>query len=394
MYYLENILIISSILIILFIIAYKSKCTNETFENYNSVTKDISELKNTVEQLQKEIYDIIKYKNETYKRFTNLLKDINKNKDIIDNTNKKFTDYESIFSKFVKESKNPVDTLVLCNANKECVEMNYNDDNEYNIKTNNLKIKNDKDQIITNFKNNEIYLGGNENYNSPLYIKNDNVYSNKLNVSDLYIKDYNDNSKLLYFNDYIKWIDNSFKYSNNMDKIAQDNNNNRIEDINKLNFEIEKMKTDRNNMDTKINDNSKIISKLKMDYQNYKDLNTKFSDKYTELSKELSDNISVMTDNNKNLQIYEQNTEKKIEDLNKKIDTVTRKTQELLEKASLQREVYNKVNSNDIGNNNSPLFDKNNKTLEDYKNQFDKLLIAAVNLGIPEQDLVSSSANN
>lgn len=393
MYYLENILIISSILIILFIIAYKSKCTNETFENYNTVTKDISELKNTVEELQKEIYDIIKYKNETYKRFSNLLKDIDKNKDTIDNTNKKFTDYESIFSKFVKESKNPVDTLVLCNANKECVEMNYNADNEYNIKTNNLKIKNDKDQIITNFKNNEIYLGGNENYNSPLYIKNDNVYSNKLNVSDLYIKDYNDNSKLLYFNDYIKWIDNSFKYSNNMDKIAQDNNNNRIEDINKLNFEIEKMKTDRNNMNTKINDNSKKISELKMDYQNYKDLNTKFSDKYTELSKELSDNISVMTDNNKNLQIYEQNTEKKIEDLNKKIDTVTRKTQELLEKASLQREVYNRVNSNDKGNN-SPLFDKENKTLEDYKYQFDKLLIAAVNLGIPEQDLVSSSANN
>ena len=98
MYYLENILIISSILIIFFIIAYKSKCTNETFENYNTVTKDISELKNTVEELQKEIYDIIKYKNETYKRFSNLLKDIDKNKDTIDNTNKKFTDYESIFS--------------------------------------------------------------------------------------------------------------------------------------------------------------------------------------------------------------------------------------------------------------------------------------------------------
>lgn len=393
MYYLENILIISSILIILFIIVYKYKYTNETFENYNTVTKDISELKNTVQELQKEIYNIIKYKNETFKRFSNLLKDIEKNKETLDDTNKKFANYESIFSKFVEESKTPVNMLQLCNAKKECVEMNYDDDNEYNIKTNNLKIKNDKDQIITNFKNNEIYLGGNENFNSPLYIKNDNVYSNKLNVSDLYIKDYNDNSKLLYFNDYIKWIDNSFKYSNNMDKIAQDNNNKRIEDINKLNFEIEKMKTDRNNMDTKINDNSKIISELKMDYQNYKDLNTKFSDKYTELSKELSDNISVMTNNNKNLQVYEQNTEKKIEDLNKKIDTVTKKTQELLEKASLQREVYNRINDNDKGNN-SPLFDKENKTLEDYKYQFDKLLLAAVNLGIPEQELVSTSTNN
>lgn len=393
MYYLENILIVLSIFIIIFIIIYKSKCTNETFENYNTVTTDISELKDTVEKLQKEVYDIYKYKNETYKRFSNLLKDINKNKDTIDNTNIKFSNYESIFSKFVDDSKKPVDALVLCNADKECVEMNYNDDNEYNIKTNNLKIKNKKDQIVTNFKNNEIYLGGNDNYNSPLYIKNDNVYSNKLNVNDLYIKDYNDNSKLLYFNDYIKWIDNSFKYSNNMDKIAQDNNNNRIEDINKLNFEIEKMKTDRNNMDTKINENSKIISELKMDYQNYKDLNTKFSDKYTELSKELSDNISVMTNNNINLQVYEQNTEKKIGDLNKKIDTVTRKTQELLEKASLQREVYNRINSNDK-ENNSPLFDKENKTLEDYKYQFDKLLLAPVNLGIPEQDLVSSSVNN
>ena len=393
MYYLEKILIISSILIILFIIIYKYKCTNETFQNYNDVTKDISSIKTNIEQLQNDVYDMIKYKDETYNRFSNLLKDIDKNKDNIDNTTRKFTDYESVFGKFVEESKNPVDTLVLCNKDKKCVEMKYDNDNEYNIKTNNMKILNDKNQIMTKFKNNEIYLGGDENYNSPLYIKNDNVYSNKLNVTDLYIKDYNDNSKLLYLNDYIKWIDTSFKYSNNMDKISQDNNNKRIEDINKFKFEIEKIKTDRNNMDTKINDNSKIISGLKMDYQNYKDLNTKFSDKYSELSKELTDNIGVMTNNNKNLQVYEQNTEKKIEDLNIKIDTITRKTQELLEKASLQREVYNRLNNTDKGVNNQ-LFDKENKTLENYKYQFDKLLLAAVNLGIPETDLVSSSTNN
>ena len=41
MYYLENILIILSIIIISFIVIYKSKYTNETFENYNTVTKDI-----------------------------------------------------------------------------------------------------------------------------------------------------------------------------------------------------------------------------------------------------------------------------------------------------------------------------------------------------------------
>lgn len=392
MYYLENILIISSILIILFIIIYKYKCTNETFQNYNDITKDISTIKTNIEELQNDVHDMIKYKNDTYKRFSNLLKDIDKNKDNIGNTSKKITDYESIFGKFVEESKNPVDTLVLCNKDKKCVEMNYDNDNEYNIKTNNMKIKNDKNEIITKFKNNEIYLGGDKNNNSPLYIKNDNVYSNKLNVSDLYIKDYNDNSKLLYLNDYIKWIDNSFKYSNNMDKISQDNNNKRIEDINKVNFEIEKIKTDRNNMDEKINNNSKIISELKMDYQNYKDLNTKFSDKYTELSKELTDNIGNMTNNNKNLQVYEQNTEKKIEDLNIKIDTITRKTHELLEKASLQREVYNRINNTDKGVNNH-LFDKENKTLENYKYQFDKLLLAAVNLGIPKEDLISSSTN-
>lgn len=393
MYYLENILIISSIFIILFIIIYKYKYTNETFQNYNDVTKDISTIKTNIQQLQNDVYNMIKYKEETYNRFSNLLKEIDKNKDNIDNTTKKFTNYESIFGKFVEESKNPVDTLVLCNKDKHCVEMKYDNDNEYNIKTNNIKIKNDKNQIMTKFKNNEIYLGGDENYNSPLYIKNDNVYSNKLNVADLYIKDYNDNSKLLYLNDYIKWIDTSFKYSNNMDKISQDNNNKRIEDINKVQFEIEKIKTDRNNMDTKINDNSKIISELKMDYQNYKDLNTNFSDKYTELSKELADNIDIMTNSNKNLQVYEQNTEKKIEDLNIKIDTITRKTQELLERASLQREVYNRLNNTDKGVNNQ-LFDKENKTLENYKYQFDKLLLAAVNLGIPEEELVSSSTNN
>lgn len=391
MYYLENILIILSIFMIIFIIIYKSKCTNETFENYNSFSSDISNLKNNVDELQKEVHDITKYQNDTYTRLTDLLKDINSNKGKIDNTKNKFNEYESIFGKFVEDSKTPIGKLILCNENKECVEMTHDINNSYNIKTDNIKFKNNKNQIISKFNDNEIYLGGDENYNSPLYIKNDNVYTNKLNVGDLYIKDNSDKSKLLYLNDYIKWVNDSIKYSNNMDKIAQDNNNNRMEDINKINFEIEKIISDRNNMDSKINNNIKIISDLKLEYQNYKDLNTKFSDKYTELSDELSDNIQTMTENNKNLKIYEQNTDKKFEELNTKIDTVTRKTQELLAKASLQREVYNKQNDKD---NNSPLFDKENKTLDEYKYQFDKLLIAAVNLGIPQQDLVSASIYN
>tara|TARA_B110000858_G_C17794385_1_gene471592 strand:+ start:74 stop:1255 length:1182 start_codon:yes stop_codon:yes gene_type:complete len=393
MYYLENILIVLSILIILFVIIYKSKYTNETFQDYNNVTKDVSELKKNVENLQIHYHRMNKYKDETHKRISNLLKDIDNNKNDIDNTNRKFTDYESIFGKFVENSKTPGDTIMLCNKKKECVEMSYDNDNEYNIKTNNIKIKNEKNEIMTNIKNNEIYFGGDKNYNSPLYIKDDNVYSNKLNVSDLYIKDYNDSSKLLYINDYIKWVDKSIKFSNNMDKISEDNNNKRIKDINELENEIGKMKTDRNNLYTRLNDNSIIISDLKMDYQNYKDINTKFSDKYTELSTDLSNNIATMTENNKGLQVYEQKTNKKIEDLNQKIDNVTKKTHELLEKASLQREIYNKINDIDKSGNNQ-LFDKENKTLENYKFQFDKLLLAAVNLGIPKEELVSSSANN
>lgn len=393
MYYLENILIVLSIFIIIFIIIYKSKCTNETFENYNSFSNDIYDLKNNVDELQKEIRDIIKYQNDTSTRLTELLKDINTNKGNIDNTKNKFNEYESLFGKFVEDNKTPIGKLILCNENKECVEMTHDINNSYSIKTDNIKFKNSKNQIISKFNDNEIYLGGDENYNSPLYIKNDNVYSNKLNVGDLYIKDNSDKSKLLYLNDYIKWLNDSIKYSNNMDKMAQDNNNKRIEDIDKINFEIAKLISDRNNMDSKINNNSKFISDLKLEYQNYKDLNTRFSDKYTELSNELSDNIKTMTENNKNLKIYEQNTDKKIEDLNNKIDNVTRKTQELLAKASLQREVYNKQNDID-SNNNSPLFDKENKTLDEYKYQFDKLLLAAVNLGIPQQDLVSASIYN
>lgn len=393
MYYLENILIVLSIFMIIFIIIYKSKCTNETFVNYNSFSNDIYDLKNNVDELQKEIRDIIKYQNDTSTRLTDLLKDINTNKGNIDNTKNKFNEYESLFGKFVEDNKTPIGKLILCNENKECVEMAHDINNSYNIKTDNIKFKNNKNQIISKFNDNEIYLGGDKNYNSPLYIKNDNVYSNKLNVGDLYIKDNSDKSKLLYLNDYIKWLNDSIKYSNNMDKIAQDNNNKRIEDINKINFEIEKIISDRNNMDSKINNNSKFISDLKLEYQNYKDLNTRFSDKYTELSNELSDNIQTMTENNKNLKIYEQNTDKKLEELNNKIDNVTRKTQELLAKASLQREVYNKQNDID-SNNNSPLFDKENKTLDEYKYQFDKLLLAAVNLGIPQQDLVSASIYN
>jgi chromosome segregation ATPase len=391
MFCLETILIILSIIIIITIIVYKFYYSYETFENYSSLSAEISDIKNIINNIQDEIYQINKYKTDTYDRFSKITSDIDKNTKNVTKVNSNFNTYESVFNKYIEEANIPVDTLYLCNKEKKCVEMKYDDDNEYNIKSSNIKIKNDKDEIITNFKDNEIYFGGNQNSNSPLYIKNNNVYSNKFNVSDLYIKDYKDTSKLLYLNDYIKWIDDSISYNNNMNKLSQDNNNKRITDITKINTKINNLNKDKDNLDAKITNNAKEISDLKMEYQNYKDLNAKFSNKYDELQKELNDNIDIITNHNATMQQYEQNTNKEVDALNTRIDEIIIKINELLEKASLQREVFNKANLENKGVN--PLFDRENLTLDEYKDYFDKLVIAAVNLGLPEEELKSSTTN-
>jgi len=391
MFCLETILIILSIIIIITIIVYKFYYSYETFENYSSLSAEISDIKNIINNIQDEIYQINKYKTDTYDRFSKITSDIDKNTKNVTKVNSNFNTYESVFNKYIEEANIPVDTLYLCNKEKKCVEMKYDDDNEYNIKSSNIKIKNDKDEIITNFKDNEIYFGGNQNSNSPLYIKNNNVYSNKFNVSDLYIKDYKDTSKLLYLNDYIKWVDDSISYNNNMNKLSQDNNNKRITDITKINTKINNLNKDKDNLDAKITNNAKEISDLKMEYQNYKDLNAKFSNKYDELQKELNDNIDIITNHNATMQQYEQNTNKEVDALNTRIDEIIIKINELLEKASLQREVFNKANLENTGVN--PLFDRENLTLDEYKDYFDKLVIAAVNLGLPEEELKSSTTN-
>lgn len=339
MFCLETILIILSIIIIITIIVYKFYYSYETFENYSSLSAEISDIKNIINNIQDEIYQINKYKTDTYDRFSKITSDIDKNTKNVTKVNSNFNTYESVFNKYIEEANIPVDTLYLCNKEKKCVEMKYDDDNEYNIKSSNIKIKNDKDEIITNFKDNEIYFGGNQNSNSPLYIKNNNVYSNKFNVSDLYIKDYKDTSKLLYLNDYIKWIDDSINYNNNMNKLSQDNNNKRITDITKINTKINNLNKDKDNLDAKITNNAKEISDLKMEYQNYKDLNAKFSNKYDELQKELNDNIDIITNHNATMQQYEQNTNKEVDALNTRIDEIIIKINELLEKALTKRSI-------------------------------------------------------
>lgn len=344
MYYLQNILIFISILIIIFIIIFKSKYTNETFENYNNFNSDISELRRDIQNHYSEMNN---YRDDTHMRFTTLVNDIDNNNSILVNTNRKLTDYESIFGKFVENSTiPPVDTIKLCNSNKECVEMNY--DNEYNIKSNNIKIKNNNNEIITHFNNNDIYFGG-ENENAPLYIKKGKndienpyyVYSDKLYVSDLYIKDYNDNSNFLAINDYIKLNDDIIK-------ISQDNNNNINNNINKLEIKLENhisnMQQDRERAIDREDENSRIISGLNFDNQNYENLNSKFLNMYNELSTDLTDNIAEVTRNNINFQNYQQLTNNEIVKLNEKIDDVTYK---LLHAAALQTNLYNKINDNE-----------------------------------------------
>ena len=78
----------------------------------------------------------------------------------------------------IKKNKNKVKKNIKNNIEK----LTNLEDNDYSIKTNKLKLKNENN-IIANIDNNKIYLGGDNNNNSPLYIEDGKTYANKLHVS-------------------------------------------------------------------------------------------------------------------------------------------------------------------------------------------------------------------
>ena len=104
------------------------------------------------------------------------------------------------------------------------------------------------------------------------------------------------------------------------------------------------MQKDRERARDREDENSKIISGLNFDNQNYENLNSKFLNMYNELSTDLTNNIAEVTRNNINFQNYQQLTNNEIVKLNEKIDDVTYR---LLHAAALQTNLYNKINDNE-----------------------------------------------
>lgn len=358
MFYLRLFLIIVTITMILVSIMYYNFANIERF-------KDIKEL--TIEFVKE---DLDKLKKKVEEDNSYLKDNIDTNKTNIDR-------YHDNFTKFI----NKKDTISICSPN-ECSQINKIN-KDLNIKSDNINILNENDYIITKFDNNEIYLGGDKDINSPLYIIDDNVNINRLNAMDLYINSEN-KGQLLNINKYIDWIDENIEYNLNKERINTENNKDRVNDILKINEEIQAIKTDRNNLNNKIEDNIKKYESLNSHYQNIQSLDTKFTSKYNLLEqlineKETCNCQDIIDDSSSS----NEETNRKIQELDEKIQSISDNISGTLEDFQRKYNIY-KTSDEKVNEN---LFNKDVKSLEEHQATFNKLLLAAVSLGVPREEL-------
>lgn len=356
MFYLRLFLIIVTITMILVSIMYYNFANIERF-------KDIKEL--TIEFVKE---DLDKLKKKVDEDNSYLKDNIDTNKTNIDR-------YHDDFTKFI----NKKDTISICSPD-ECSEINKIN-KDLNIKSDNINILNENDYIITKFDNNEIYLGGDKDINSPLYIIDDSVNINRLNAMDLYINS-EKKGQLLNINKYIDWIDENIQYNLNKERINTENNKDRVKDILKINQEIHAIKLDRDNLNEKIEDNIKKYESLNSHYQNIQSLDTKFMSKYNLLEQLINEketcncndiigNGSINKDIINKSSINEE-TDIKIQELDNKIEKISDNISNTLEDFQKKYKIY---------------ITGNKETLDEHHTIFDNLLSAAVNLGVPREQL-------
>lgn len=357
MFYLRLFFIIVTVTMILVSIMYYNFANIERFKDIQELTLEF--LKEDLDKLKKKVDDDNKY-----------LKDnIDTNKTNIDR-------YYDDFTKFI----NKKDKINIC-SNSDCSEITKIN-KDLNIKSDNINILNENDYIISKFNNNEIYLGGDKDINSPLFIINDNVNINRLNAMDLYVNSEN-RGQLLNINKYIDWIDENIEYNLNKEKINTDNNKDRIKDILRITEEIEVIKNDRNNLNEKIEDNIKKYESLNQHYQNIQSLDTKFTSKYNLLEKLINEKETCNCQDIIDTSSINEETNKKIQELDNKIQNISDNISSTLEEFQRTYNIYK--DSNDKVNQD--LFNQDNKTLEEHYSTFDKLLEAAVSLGVPRDKL-------
>jgi len=166
MFYLRLFFIIVTVTMILVSIMYYNFANIERFKDIQELTLEF--LKEDLDKLKKKVDD-----DHTYL------------KDNIDNNKTNIDRYYDDFTKFIKKK----DKIDIC-SNSDCSEITKIN-KDLNIKSDNINILNENDYIISKFNNNEIYLGGDKDINSPLFIINDNVNINRLNAMDLYVNNEN-----------------------------------------------------------------------------------------------------------------------------------------------------------------------------------------------------------
>lgn len=240
------------------------------FENSNELSEDsileLSDIKNKVDLLRSDVnnqYDLHFFKKDVERKFTEIKeknKLISNNYENIQEITKNLDDTkQNLNDNYLKNNNNILNLdnniFKICNKNN-CSYMYLNENGDFNIKTdsNIVKFKNNKDEIIANIDNDNFYFSGDNESNSPFYIKDKKTYVNNLNVRDLLIND-SSNQKQIDVASYFTWLDQNKEFREFKDEENHENNSNRIREIDYLRHEIDKLKTENERLEKITNDN-------------------------------------------------------------------------------------------------------------------------------------------
>ena len=345
--------------------------TIENFELFNEMKKHIaklqnisnekdikiSDMKNYINNFQKEKKNFEKQKIENEKKINDVLNDLN-------NKNNLIITYENK----IKEMNEKIQNLEKINS-------------DYDI----LKEENEKfKEKFENYKNNFNYYNNNNNYNNNYYVEenenDENIFDDEENSSSIIYEKSNN-------------LNNNIKENNNI-KNSNNNNNNEIikeKSFNNLkiyNFEIDYKHTIGNSTNEIINSNNsnesnnnnnkelieKYEKKLKKITFKLKDEVEKLKNQYELKIKEINkDKEDIIINYNKDIQtlkIENENSKKINENLKYLIEIKESENKKLLEEeneiSSLKKQIYDLQNNNEYYKN---ILSEKDKIFEENENK-------------------------
>lgn len=249
------------------------------FESSNKLSEDgileLIDIKNKLELLRSDVnnqHDLHFFKKEVERKFSEIIEKnelITNNYDNIEIINKNLDDTrKNLNDNYLKNNNNILNiennVFKICNNKNNCSSMYLNDDGNFNIKTdtNIIKFKNNNDEIIANIDNDNFYFSGDNETNSPFFIKDKKTYINNLNVKDLLISDTN-NEKQINVASYFTWLDQNKEFREYKDEENHENNTHRIREIDYLKHEIDKLKTENQNLHKITDENLLQLDEIK-----------------------------------------------------------------------------------------------------------------------------------